>query len=275
VGLRVATPDYLKTIGVPLVAGRAFHDSDDQGAPPVVIINQALASHYWGRENPIGQMLTFEDSKRWFTVIGVVGNARHRLDAEPSDEVYQPLFQRVFLGATFAARTRLTQAEVATRVRAVVNRIDPEQPVDTFRTLEDLRSQALAPPRLSAMLIGLFAALALVVTAVGLGGVMGYSVSQRLREFGVRLALGAERRDLLGLVLKQGFWLVGVGLAIGLFAAVALARQLSGLLYGVTASDIGTFVSASVVIVAVGLCACLLPARRAARVDPLLALRGQ
>jgi ABC-type antimicrobial peptide transport system permease subunit len=234
-----------------------------------------MASHYWGRDNPIGQQMSFSDEEApWFTVVGVVGNARQRLDAEARDEFYQPLFQRVFLGATFAARTRLSQPEMAGRVRAAIDRIDPEQPVDTFRTLEELRSQALAPPRLSAMLIGVFAGLALIVTAVGLAGVMGYSVSQRMREFGVRLALGAERGNLLTLVLGQGLWLVAIGLALGTAGALLLTRQLATLLYGVQPTDLITFAGATILLVAVGMGACLLPARRAARVDPLIALRG-
>jgi putative ABC transport system permease protein len=270
----VASPDYFKAVGVPLVAGRFFTASDEQGANRVVVINQALATHYWGRENPIGQTLGFDDGEGWLTVVGVVGNARQRLDTAPQDEVYVPLFQNPFLTATFAARTTLSLGDMSARVRTVMRRIDPEQPVDTFRTLEDLRAAALAPPRLSAMLIGLFAALALVVTAVGLAGVMGYSVSQRMREFGVRVALGAERRDLLALVLGQGLWLVGIGLVFGVGGALLLTRQLHGLLFGVGTTDAGTFIGATLVLVAVGAGACLLPARRAAGVDPLHALRN-
>jgi putative ABC transport system permease protein len=274
-GYQVASPSYFQVVGVPLLGGRTFTDSDDQDAPPVVIVNQALASRYWGRENPIGQAIGSEDGERWFTVVGVVGNARQRLDADAAEEVYRPLLQAPMASPTFAARSRASQPELAASVRAIVNRIDPEQPVDTFRTLEESRSQALAPPRLSALLIGLFAGLALVVTAVGLAGVMGYAVSQRVREFGVRLALGAERGDLLVLVLGQGLWLVGVGIALGLGGALLLTRQLSGLLYGVAPTDIATFVVATLVLVGVGAGACLLPARRASRVDPLTALRGQ
>jgi putative ABC transport system permease protein len=270
----VASPDYFRAMGVPLLAGRFFTPSDEQGAPPVVIINQALATHFWGREDPVGQVVGFEGGDRWLTIVGVVGNARQRLDTAPPDEIYVSLFQDPSLTATFAARTTLSLGDMSARVRAAVRRIDPEQPVDTFRTLEDLRTAALAPPRLSATLIGLFAGLALVVTAVGLAGVMGYSVSQRMREFGVRVALGAERRDLLTLVLGQGLWLVAIGLVLGVGGALLLTQQLHGLLFGVAATDPGTFIGATLVLIAVGAGACLLPARRAARVDPLTALRG-
>jgi putative ABC transport system permease protein len=270
----VASPDYFRAVGVPLVAGRFFEATDEIGKAPPVIINQALAAHYWGRENPVGQLLQIEGGDRWLTIVGVVGNARQRLDSEPADEVYLPLFQQPYFSVAFAARTTLSLAEVTARVRATIERIDPEQPVDTFGTLVDQRTRALAPPRLSALLIGLFAGLALLVTAVGLAGVMGYSVSQRMREFGVRLALGADRRSLLSLVLAQGLGLVAIGLALGLGGALLLTQQLRGLLYGVAATDLVTFLFAGVVLVIVGAAACLLPARRAARVDPLIALRG-
>jgi putative ABC transport system permease protein len=270
----VASPDYFKAVGMPLVAGRFFEATDEIGKAPPVIINQALAAHYWGRENPIGQTLQIEGGDDWLTVVGVVGNARQRLDSEPADEVYLPLFQQPYFNVAFAARTTLSLPELTARVRATVERLDPEQPVDTFGTLVDQRTRALAPPRLSALLIGLFAGLALLVTAVGLAGVMGYSVSQRMREFGVRLALGADRRNLLSLVLAQGLWLVAVGLVLGLGGALLLTSQLRGLLFGVAATDLVTFLAAGFVLIVVGAVACLLPARRAARVDPLVALRG-
>jgi predicted permease len=272
--LHVASPDYFKAIGVPLLAGRAFERRDVRGAPAVVVVNQSLASRYWGRANPIGQVMAIDDGEQWLTVVGVVGNARQRLDAEPTDEVYLPLFRNAFMSATFAARTTLPLPEATRRVRAAVAAIDPGQPVDTFRTLEDLRLQALAPPRLTAGLLGIFAALALVVTAVGLAGVIGFSVSLRTREFGVRLALGARRADLVALVLRQGLTLVAVGLVIGVVGAMTLARRLSTLLFGVEPGDPATLVVAVLVLVSVGAAACLLPARRAARVDPLLALKA-
>ncbi len=273
--LHVASPDYFKAIGVPLLGGRAFDARDTNEAPAVVIVNQSLASRHWGRADPIGQMIALDDSEQWFTVVGVVGNARQRLNTEPTDEVYLPLLRDPFLSTTFAARTTLSLPEAAARVRAAVAAVDPEQPVDTFRTLEDLRSEALSPPRLTAGLLGIFAGLALVVTAVGLAGVMGFSVSQRTREFGVRLALGARRSDVVALVVRQGLTLVIVGLVVGVGGGIALARRLSTLLYGVQPADPFTFAAALVVLVSVGVAACLVPARRASRVDPLLALKAE
>ena len=273
--LRSATPGYFQTLGIPLVTGRFFTESDGPKSPNVAVVNQTLASRYWGRETAVGQRISADSGKTWISIVGVVGDVRHYgLDSEPSDEVYLPFSQLPFREGSFLVRTSADPAVMARRIGEEVLAIDPGQPLANVQTLEEVRGEALASPRLTTSLLLLFALLALCITAAGLGGVVAFSVSQRTQEIGVRMALGAGRGEVVGMVLREGLQLVAVGLAIGIGAAILLTRLMAGLLFHVQATDPLTFVAMALVVVMIAAAACLAPARRASAVDPMVALRA-
>jgi predicted permease len=272
-GVRIISPGYFATLGQPLVSGRAFSHSDRGRNDHVIVINRTMAEHYWPGENAIGKRISGKDGDDWATVVGVVADARQQLSEAPEDEIYIPMFQSGQLSSNWLVRTSLDSDTIIREIRAAVRSIDPEQPVDQFRTLSEVRLASLDSPRLTATLLGLFALLALVITATGIAGVIAFSVNQRTQEFGIRMALGAGRANVLGIVLKQGLQFVLVGLALGTAGALVLARLMTTLLFGVEPTDAITFLSVALVLVAVAAVACLVPARRAASVDPLVALR--
>jgi predicted permease len=273
--LRSATPQYFQALGIPLVTGRFFTPSDGPNAPNVAIVNQTLARRYWARESALGHRISADTGKTWITIVGVVGDVRHYgLDSEPSDEVYIPFAQLPFREGTFLVRTSADPAVMAKRISEEVLSIDPGQPVANVQTLEEVRGEALASPRLTTSLVLMFALLALCITAAGLGGVVAFSVSERTQEIGVRMALGAGRGEVLGMVLRQGLRLVVFGLVLGVAAAVLLTRLMSGLLFRVEATDPLTFTAMAGVLVLIASAACLAPARRASTVDPMVALRA-
>jgi len=272
---RSVSPDYFNTLGIPLVTGRVFTAGDGPNAPAVVVVNQSLARRHWGTEDPLGRRISADSGKTWLTVVGVVGDVRqYGLDAEPADEVYTPFAQLPIREGTFLVRTTGDPLVMARRIEDEVHAIDAAQPVAKIQTLEEVRGQSLASPRVTASLLGLFALLALVITGAGLAGVVAFSVSQRTQEIGVRMALGAERSEVLGMVLREGMRLVFAGLVLGVLGALMLTRLMAGLLYGVPATDPLTFAGVALVLVAVAVVACLVPARRAATVDPMVALRS-
>jgi putative ABC transport system permease protein len=273
VDFHLASPDYFATIGQPLLSGRAFSRSDRaSNGRPVVIINKTMARHYWHDEDPIGKRIS-GGGEIWFTIVGVVADTLQRLDEPAHDEVYRPMLQVGQLSTTWLVRTAIDPQTMERQVRNAVHAIDPDQPVDHFRTMAEVRSAWMESPKLTAVLLGLFALLALVITAAGIAGVIAFSVNQRTQEFGIRMALGAQRGSVLSLVLRQGITLVLVGLAIGLAGALVMTRVLTTLLFGVEPTDAVTFLAVSMVLVAVAAAACLVPARRAASVDPMVALR--
>jgi len=273
VDIHLATAEYFATIGQPLLSGRTFTHSDrGQTDHPVVIINNAMARHYWPNEDPVGKRIT-GGGATWFTIVGVVADTLQRLNEPAHDEVYRPMLQTGQLSTTWLVRTTIDPQTMEHQVRDAVRTVDPEQPVDHFRTMAEVRSAWMESPKLTAMLLGLFALLALVITAAGIAGVVAFSVNQRTQEFGIRMALGAKRASVLNLVLRQGVTLVLVGLAIGMGGALVLTRLLTTLLFGVEPTDALTFLAVSMVLVAVAATACLIPARRAASVDPMVALR--
>ena len=272
--LRAASPEYFHALGIPLVTGRFFTRDDGPDAPDVAIVNQTLARRYWARESALGRRISADSGKTWITIVGVVGDVRHYgLDSEPSDEVYLPFSQLPIREGTFLVRTSGDPAEMARRIGEEVLAIDPGQPLANLQTLEEVRGEALASPRLTTTLLLLFALLALGITAAGLGAVVAFSVSQRTQEIGVRMALGAGRAEVLGMVLKEGLRLVGLGLVLGVGAAVVLTRLMTGLLFQVEATDPLTFTGMALVLVVIAAAACLAPARRASTVDPMVALR--
>jgi predicted permease len=273
-GIRAASPLYFRTMGIPLLRGRVFTNRDDLQNPRVLVINDSLARHHWPNEDPVGRRVSFDGGETWETIVGVVADTRQQLSEPSGDEIYWSVLQRGQLSGSWLIETRTEPLAMARQVRAAFREVDPDQPVDRFRTLDQVRDASLAPPRLTTMLLVMFALLALFVTAAGLAGVIAYSVSQRTQEFGIRMALGARKSSVLGMVLRQGFALVGLGLAIGAFAALLMTGLISSLLFGVRPTDFLTFGAVALVLLLVALLACYLPARRAASVDPMVALRN-
>ncbi|NDQ58181.1 MAG: ABC transporter permease, partial [Acidipila sp.] len=278
---RVVSPQYFSTMGIPLLAGRDFTDGDSAEAPKVAIINQSMARHNWGQSNsaqgnPVGQRISGDDGKTWITIVGVVGDVRqYALNRPATDELYVPLRQNVLLGANVLVRTAGNPMLMSRDVMRLVHDIDPLQPVTRVYTLEQIRSEWLASPRLTALLITLFAGLALLITIAGISGVMALAVSQRTREIGIRMALGATKASVMRMVLWQGMLLVVIGVALGIAGAPPLTRLMSDLLFGVRPTDPLTFFLVGLTLLTVAALACLVPSRRAASVDPMLALRNE
>jgi putative ABC transport system permease protein len=269
--LRVS-PGYFYTLGIPVLKGRTFTDQDNEQAPKVVVINEALASHLWPTEDPIGKQLPF--SRNHMTVVGVVGNTRHEgLSQETKAEVYVPYLQLPTNSMQLAVRTTAPPDSLVSAVRAQVRAVDPDEPLYHVATLAQTLSESLAPRRFNMLLLGIFAGIALALATVGIYGVMAYSVRQRTHEIGIRMALGAEQGDVLRIVIRQGLKLVLIGVIIGIVGALTLTRFLGSLLYGVKPTDPLTFITVSLILVAVALLACYVPAWRAAKVDPMVALR--
>jgi putative ABC transport system permease protein len=269
------SPSYFRTLGIPLLAGRLFEGGDRDGAPKVAIVSESLARAYWGSENPLGKHVSFPGPQPdWREIVGVVGDTRHAgLSAEPSEELYLPLRQNASPVAFLAIRTEGVPALIAAEVRRAVAEVDRNEALSDFLTMEEHISNSMAPSRFRTVLLSIFAALALTLAVVGLYGVMSYTVSRRTHEIGLRMALGARREDMLRLVVGQGFKLTMVAVGIGIIGALALVRFLSSLLYGVRPLDPLTFVAAALALTAAALLATYLPARRATKVDPMVALR--
>jgi putative ABC transport system permease protein len=278
VDYRIATPEYFKTLAQPLVSGRAFTTADSRDAPGVVIINESAARHFWPDENPIGSRISggtnAANQPLWLTVVGIVADVRQQLDQAPRDEVYVPLRQFNLFNTTWVVHSTRAIEQIARDVKTMAHAHDPELPVASFRTLAEVRSSSIEKPRVTTSLIGIFAILALVITAAGIAGVIAFSVNQRTQEFGIRMALGAPRVGVLGMVLREGLTLVAIGLVIGMAGALALTQLLQTLLFQVRPTDSLTFLAVSTVLLMVAVVACLLPAKRAASVDPMVALRA-
>ena len=274
---RGASPEYFESLGVPLIHGRVFDSHDRDGAEQVVVVSRSLARRQWGAEEAVGKRLSIDDGQTWSTVVGVVGDVRQTgLAQEPPDLVYLPFAQFPGYTSTLFVRTTGDPAAIADQVRAQVSGLDPQAVVSNVRTLATIRQEALASPRLTAFLLGLFAFVALAISAAGLAGVLAYSVSQRTREIGIRMALGAAPESVLRMLLGQGLVsAVAMGLLVGLVGALGLSRLVSGLLFGVAPTDPACFVGSAVVLVLVALVASFLPARRATGIDPMLALRAE
>ena len=268
-----ATSGYFQTVGIPLLRGRLIDDRDTAERESVAVISESMARQFFANTDPVGAKIS-TDGQRWTTVVGVVGDVRSTLASERSATFYRPLGQAPLMTVMFLARTSGEPALLIKQMRDAVHAIDPQQPVDQFRTLDQVRSAALAAPRLTAALIGVFALIALVVTATGLAGVIAYSVNQRSQEFGVRLALGASRRSVVQMVLTQGLRLVVIGLVLGGAAAGLLSEGIRALLFDTRPTDVVTYVVVAGVLAIVALMACFMPARRASSVDPLVVLKG-
>jgi predicted permease len=270
-----ATPDYFRAMGIPLIAGRYPTDRDTASAPQVLIVNRALARKVWPNENAVGKRISFGLPPNWLTIIGVVGDVKDGPNspaAEPAfwwpESQVQPTY-----AMSIAVRATMDPGALLEAVRRQVHALDPSLAISGVQTMEQVANQSLATPRFSMALIGLFAFLALALAAIGIYGVIAYSVGQRIHEFGLRMALGASPRDVQLSVLNGGLKLAAAGVAIGVACALLLSRVESSLLYEVGATDPPTFVAVAVVAVAVASLACYVPARRATRADPMSALR--
>jgi predicted permease len=267
--------DYFQTIRQPLVQGRTFTEHDDLKALLVAVINQTMARHRWAAEDPIGKRITFDQGQHWVKIVGVVGDAKeYGLDRPVVDEIYQPLAQTGFAG-NLVVRTAADPMSFALVIRAALHDVDPQLAVDRVDSIERLEHESVASPRVTTMLLGLFAALALLISASGIAAVMALSVSQRTNELGIRMALGASRESVVYMVVRQGLTLALAGTLAGIVGALALTRLLTSLLYATSPTDAITFAAVSLLFLTVAAVACFIPARQATVIDPLVALRQE
>ena len=281
---RWVSPDYFKAMKIQLLKGRDFTEGDSINALPVIIINEAMARQYWPNEDPIGKRVAstddnfWRDKPLWREIVGVVKDVRYTaLDIEARAQMYTPFtqFPPVFSDRTLMARADGDPLKLVAAVRGEVQAIDKDQPISHIRTMGELVAGSVSQRRFNLLLLAVFAGLALLLAAVGIYGVISYSVEQRTREIGLRMALGAQTRDVLRLVVKQGMTLTLIGAVIGLIAALGLMRMIKSLLFGVSATDPVTFLVVAPLLAMVALLACYLPARRAMKVDPLVALKAE
>ena len=278
---RWVTPDYFKAIGTALMAGRAFTDTDAEGAPPVAVVDESFAERYYPNEDPVGKRIKrgkLDSTRPWMTIVGVVRQVQSRgLDATSGVQAYFPFYQDpTAYNMSLVIRTGVADPlSLSGTVRAAIQSLDNNQPVFDVFTLWQIVGDSMAQRRFSVLLMGIFAAVALALAAVGIYGVMSYSVAQRTHELCIRVALGAQTSDVLKLVIGQGMRLTLIGVVIGLGAAFALTRLLETLLFGISATDWATYAEIAALLGAVALLACYLPAHRASRVDPMTALRQE
>ncbi|HTS26801.1 MAG TPA: ABC transporter permease [Bryobacteraceae bacterium] len=266
--------DYFATIRQPILAGRDFNDHDNAEAPLVAIVNQTMARHRWPAEDPIGKRITFDQGQHWVTIVGIASDVKeYGLDREVKDEIYSA-FQNGFVG-NLVVRTAGDPASMITATRAALHDVDYQLAVDRVQTLQRLQQDSVASPRVTAILLGLFALLALIISASGIAAVMALMVTQRTNELGIRMALGATRESILVLVVRHGLLLAFAGTALGIAGAVGVTRLLASLLFGTSPTEIATFAGVSVVFLAVAAVACLIPARAVTSIDPVIALRQE
>jgi putative ABC transport system permease protein len=276
VGFNIATASYFSTAQIPLTRGRLFGAEDRADTPMAFLINQTMARRFWPEQEPIGKQIKLLEDGTTGSIVGVVGDTKqYRLNDEPAPQLYGAYSQQPIYFATLVARTNVEPMSVSEPVRQAIWRVDPDQPMWKIRSVEWLVERSVADRKFLLALMLVFAALALALTVIGLYGVISYLVNQRTQEIGIRMALGAQMRHIMQLILKHGVVLVALGVVIGLVAAVVLTRLMSHLLYGVTATDPVTFAAIGLLLTVVALVACYLPARRAAQVDPVIALRSE
>jgi putative ABC transport system permease protein len=271
----VITPGYFNMMGIPLVKGRGFNEQDTGDSNPVIIISQHMAKRMFPNEDPLGKRIrSWRDENKLREIVGIVGDVRYfGLDDSERVAIYVPHQQDAWRSLVIAARTAADPMSFARAARDEVRMMDKDLVVSNPQTMERIVANSISGQRFTAVLLGIFAVVALSLAAVGIYGVMSYVVTQRTNEIGIRMALGAEPRDILGLVAGQGLKLAVIGVALGLIGAFAATRALSVLLYGVSPTDAVTLASIALLLVMVALLACYIPARRAAKVDPMVALR--
>jgi putative ABC transport system permease protein len=283
--LDVVTPQYFHVMDIPLLSGRWFTESDGSGNPPVAVVTETTARRFWREQNPVGKHIRFVGEKEWRTIVGVVSDVRaYDLQRSEPDFMRGTLYVphspkgtledgRVPAEMTIAVRTTADESEAGTMLRRIVTGLNQEAPVSEIRTMRAVMSEAVSTPASTTSLFVTFAALALVLGMIGIYGVLAFLVSKRTREIGIRMALGAQRRDVLWLVMKEGGKFSLTGIVLGLAAAFAVTRLLSSELYGVSPVDPFTYAAVTIVMAMVTLLASYIPTRRAMRVDPLIALR--
>jgi putative ABC transport system permease protein len=277
---RIVSPDYFRALGIPIAQGRGFNAGDHANATDVIVINQTLARRDFPTEDPVGKRISFATNERgepiWFQIVGVAADVRSQdLKQEPEQDLFAPYSQTSPTGLSFVIRSAVEPEQLAAAAREAVRRIDPQQPVTEVRAMEQMVYETIAQPRFNLLLLGAFAGVALLLAAAGIYGVLSYTVTQRTQEIGVRMALGAQTGDVLRLIIGQGMKLALLGVGLGLAGALALTRWLESLLFGVSVRDPLTFALLALMLAAVALLACYAPARRAAKVDPTVALRQE
>ena len=271
---RSVSPGYFGTLGISLIKGRDFSDRDKRDAPGAAIINIELTRIYFPNEDPIGKRITFDDGGTWLSIVGIIDDVKQLgQDSAAKPEVYFPFSQMTSSSMSLVVRTSASPASVVASIKDQIQQIDKDLPITDVKTMRQLLAESVSGRRFNMLLLTIFGAVALILAAVGIYGVISYSVSQRTHEIGIRMALGADTRHVLRLVVGQGMWLALVGIAIGLGASFFLTRLMSTLLFGVTATDPITFAVISVTLTGVALAATLAPSRRATKVDPMIALR--
>jgi predicted permease len=269
------SPSYFHLLGMPLLRGRLFNESDNDNTPQVAIINQAMAQSYWPNEDPLGKRFkSVKAGAPWITVVGAIANARTQSLAQAEvPQIYLNVYQTGAKRLAILLRGHLRTAAIADEVREQVQSLDPTLPVSGAQTLDETVSASLSQRRFSMEMVGLFASTALLLAGLGIYGVISYVVSERTHEIGIRLALGAQRRNILHIVLRHGLGLAIAGAAVGLICALIVSQLMASLLYGVRPTDPLTFAGVALLFVLVALLACYVPARRAMKVDPMVALR--
>ena len=271
----LVTPDYFRVFGIPLLSGRAFTDQDREGAQDVALINETMAKQHWPDADPIGQRISF-DGTRFFTIVGIVADTRQEgLAQAPYAQAYLPYAQLAGRGTHIVVRTAGDAAALAPELRRTARLMDADIALSNVQTMDEVAASTIAQPRINTIVVSVFAGIALLLAAIGIYGVTSYAVAQRTREIGVRMALGAQRRDVLSLVVRQGMLPVMGGLLIGLLAAFAATRVMQSLLFEIDATDPATFAAIAVLLAGIGLAASLVPALRASRVDPVEAMRTE
>jgi putative ABC transport system permease protein len=274
---RPISHNYLRAMGIAVLSGRAFTEQDRDQSPPVIIINDSLRRRYFPGEDPVGKHLTRTADKISREIVGVVADARDTdlKDADPGPALYTPYQQTPYPFMGLAVRTSVSPESLTSAIRSAVNEIDSAQPIYDVKTMRQRVDEAVSQPRLYATLIGVFAGVALALAAVGIYGVLNYSVNQRRQEIGIRMALGAQPGHILKMIVGQGMTMAAIGLVIGVMLAYFLTRYLAGLLYGVGVNDLTIFIGIPLLLAMVSLLSCYFPARRATKVEPMIALRAE
>jgi putative ABC transport system permease protein len=274
IDIEAISPQWFQTMRVPLRGGREFTAADNAQAPKVVIVNETFARRFWPNQNPLGKHVAVGRWPEPAEVIGVSADVKNNgLAQDTQAQIYLPFPQLPWGNMELLVRTTVSPQSITSAVHAQISAVDPDQPITNIQTVDDLIDSSRAQPRFTMLLLGIFSITALALAAIGIYGVLAYSVAERRHELGIRLALGAERADILRLVVRQGLMLATGGIAVGLIAALLLTRLMSSLLYRVSTRDLTTFALTPVVFLCIALLASYLPARRATKVDPAEALR--